>query len=127
MQPAQTTSPSVGTLTAGLKSATFKKPFPTQISANNIKLATADKSIKPQATKPGWLHTPHAEDAIVLNKGQWQKAGEKGSTAVLPVVVDPHVGRNLRPHQAQGVQFLYECIMGLRETNRQAHFVMVKC
>jgi DNA repair and recombination protein RAD54B len=29
-------------------------------------------------------------------------------------VVDPYVGRHLRPHQREGVTFLYECLMGLR-------------
>jgi SNF2 family DNA or RNA helicase len=31
-----------------------------------------------------------------------------------PQVVDPYVGRHLRPHQREGVAFLYECLMGLR-------------
>jgi len=26
--------------------------------------------------------------------------------------------RHLRPHQRQGVKFLYECTMGLRDANR---------
>mmetsp|Transcript_23960 Transcript_23960/g.63379 ORF Transcript_23960/g.63379 Transcript_23960/m.63379 type:complete len:827 (-) Transcript_23960:185-2665(-) len=30
------------------------------------------------------------------------------------VVVDPYLGKSLRPHQVQGVTFLYECISGLR-------------
>lgn len=29
-------------------------------------------------------------------------------------VVDPYVGRSLRPHQQEGVVFMYECVMGLK-------------
>lgn len=39
------------------------------------------------------------------------------NTAGLPVVdvvVDPHLTAHLRPHQRDGVLFLYECVMGLR-------------
>ena len=31
-----------------------------------------------------------------------------------PVVVDPRLGTRLRPHQREGVTFLYECVMGWR-------------
>lgn len=37
---------------------------------------------------------------------------------VTPVVVDPFLGRHLRPHQREGLQFLFECVMGLREAGR---------
>lgn len=34
---------------------------------------------------------------------------------VVPVVIDPIVARKLRPHQVEGVKFMYECVMGLRK------------
>ena len=34
---------------------------------------------------------------------------------VVDVVVDPHLSRHLRPHQREGVVFLYECLMNMRE------------
>ena len=34
---------------------------------------------------------------------------------LVDVVVDPHLSRSLRPHQREGVLFLYECVMGMRE------------
>ena len=30
------------------------------------------------------------------------------------VVVDPYIGRHLRPHQRDGVRFMHECVVGLR-------------
>ncbi len=34
------------------------------------------------------------------------------------MVVDPYLSKHLRPHQRKGVQFLYECVMGLHEVGR---------
>lgn len=33
---------------------------------------------------------------------------------MVDVVVDPHVSTHLRPHQQEGVVFLYECVMGYK-------------
>jgi len=33
---------------------------------------------------------------------------------VVDVVIDPYLASVLRPHQREGVKFLYECVMGLR-------------
>ena len=33
---------------------------------------------------------------------------------LVSVVVDPCVGDKLRPHQREGVQFLYDCVSGAR-------------
>ena len=37
---------------------------------------------------------------------------------MVPVMVDPYLARHLRPHQREGVQFLYDCVMGAREPTR---------
>ena len=42
----------------------------------------------------------------ILNKDQ---DSEKGEVAV---VLDPIVGRKLRPHQVEGVKFLFDCVTG---------------
>jgi len=33
---------------------------------------------------------------------------------ILPVVIDPILSRKLRPHQIEGVKFLYESVMGYK-------------
>ena len=38
-----------------------------------------------------------------------------GGLPVVDVVVDPRLSRDLRPHQREGVIFLYECVMGMRD------------
>jgi DNA repair and recombination protein RAD54B len=34
---------------------------------------------------------------------------------VVDMVVDPVLGRHLRPHQWEGVCFLYECVMQMKQ------------
>lgn len=38
----------------------------------------------------------------------------KAALPVVEVVIDPHLTQYLRPHQRDGLLFLYECVMGLR-------------
>ncbi|KAK7472895.1 helicase [Stygiomarasmius scandens] len=62
------------------------------------------------------LHDPEAEGAIVMKsptKEHMEKHNKK-NRPVVPVVIDPIITRRLRPHQQEGVKFMYECVMGLR-------------
>uniref|UniRef100_A0A3Q1F862 RAD54 homolog B n=1 Tax=Acanthochromis polyacanthus TaxID=80966 RepID=A0A3Q1F862_9TELE len=43
---------------------------------------------------------------------QW--SNNKSGLPVVDVVVDPHLTAQLRPHQRDGLLFLYECVMGMR-------------
>lgn len=43
---------------------------------------------------------------------QWSY--NKSGLPVVDVVVDPHLTSHLRPHQRDGLLFLYECVMGMR-------------
>uniref|UniRef100_A0A3Q3AAG4 RAD54 like n=1 Tax=Kryptolebias marmoratus TaxID=37003 RepID=A0A3Q3AAG4_KRYMA len=64
------------------------------------------------------LHDPFAEDALVLYEPPILSAHEliKADKEKLPVhvVVDPVLGKVLRPHQREGVKFLWECVTGRR-------------
>ena len=48
-----------------------------------------------------------AKDAVLLNNGEALKSGR-----VAAVCVDPALGRHLRPHQVEGVQFMYNAVSG---------------
>jgi DNA repair and recombination protein RAD54B len=39
---------------------------------------------------------------------------------IVDVVLDPFLGRHLRPHQQEGVKFMYECVMGMKEAGEGA-------
>lgn len=58
---------------------------------------------KPQRGEP--LYDPTLEGAIVLRKQHPDDTD---------VVIDPFLAKKLRPHQVQGVRFLYECVMNQR-------------
>ncbi|KAJ5274384.1 hypothetical protein N7505_002929 [Penicillium chrysogenum] len=58
-------------------------------------------------------HDPKAVGALVMPR---PKSVPKGRQ-VVDVVVDPLLAKNLRPHQREGVKFLYECVMGMRSFN----------
>lgn len=56
---------------------------------------------------PGALVMPRP-----MENHQW--VFNKAGLPVVDVVVDPHLAGRLRPHQREGLIFLYECIMGMR-------------
>ncbi|GLC51026.1 hypothetical protein PLESTB_000458000 [Pleodorina starrii] len=66
------------------------------------------------AVAPG-LHDPTAAGAVVLNSTQWDggRGRMRDGRPVAPVVIDPYLGRHLRPHQEEGVRFMYDAVMGL--------------
>ena len=43
-----------------------------------------------------------------------QLENNKKVATIVDVVVDPYIASVLRPHQREGVTFLYECVMGMR-------------
>ncbi|KAI9463687.1 P-loop containing nucleoside triphosphate hydrolase protein [Lactarius psammicola] len=79
----------------------------------------AKPSSKPRANNP--LHDPRAEGAIVMQVPGEEHSNRfnKKSLPIVPVVIDPVLARRLRPHQLEGVKFMYECVMGLRKHEGQ--------
>ncbi|XP_061676283.1 DNA repair and recombination protein RAD54B [Syngnathoides biaculeatus] len=65
-------------------------------------------------------YDPQAAGALVMPRPtpnhQW--SNNKSGLPVVDVVVDPHLTAHLRPHQREGVLFLYECVMGMRAAGR---------
>ncbi|XP_042628504.1 LOW QUALITY PROTEIN: DNA repair and recombination protein RAD54B-like [Cyprinus carpio] len=65
-------------------------------------------------------HDPNAPGALVMPRPttdhQW--LNNKSGSPLVDVVIDPHLTNHLRPHQREGVVFLYECLMGMRLPGR---------
>ncbi|KAF9264199.1 hypothetical protein L218DRAFT_1076746 [Marasmius fiardii PR-910] len=73
-------------------------------------------------TKPAApRHDPKAEGAVVMKSPtkEHQERCNKRNRPIVDVVLDPIVARKMRPHQLEGVKFLYECVMGLRKHEGQ--------
>jgi SNF2 family DNA or RNA helicase len=69
-----------------------------------IALASApaiSSSVMMQLKNPG---------AVVINQNY-------RSTREFPIIIDAHIARHLRPHQIDGVNFMYNCLMGLTNPN----------
>ncbi|XP_043922491.1 DNA repair and recombination protein RAD54B [Protopterus annectens] len=66
------------------------------------------------------LYDPTTSDAMVMPRPtlQHQWIFNKAGLPLVDVVIDPHVAVHLRPHQREGVVFLYECVMGMRANAR---------
>lgn len=82
-------------------------------------MPAASTAISNKATVPttkGPVHDPKAANALVLNERQWQSATL--ASPVTPVVVDPYLCKHLRPHQRDGVKFLYECVAGVKNAGQ---------
>ncbi|ORZ13350.1 SNF2 family N-terminal domain-domain-containing protein [Lobosporangium transversale] len=94
----------------------FKSPFapPTPVEASG--------------PVPQPRHNPNAPYAILLPrpprnhprviKGCGNKRSP-GDIGLVDVVIDPVLGQHLRPHQKEGVQFLYECVMQMKNFHGQ--------
>ncbi|RAL16711.1 DEAD/DEAH box helicase [Aspergillus homomorphus CBS 101889] len=69
---------------------------------------------QPSSTEmPVPRHDPTLPGALVMKRPDAVPSGKR----LVDVVVDPILAKHLRPHQREGVQFLYECVMGMRSFN----------
>lgn len=60
-------------------------------------------------------HNPASPNALVFKRPKKAPSGKQ----IVDVVLDPILTKHLRSHQRAGVQFLYECVMGLRDFGGQ--------
>ncbi|KAI9372411.1 SNF2 family N-terminal domain-containing protein [Aspergillus egyptiacus] len=74
-----------------------------------------ESTVMPSAPRdePTPRHDPKQPGALVMPRPVAVAKGKR----IVDVVVDPILGKHLRPHQREGVKFLYECVMGMRSFN----------
>jgi DNA repair and recombination protein RAD54B len=65
---------------------------------------------KTNSSTPQPRHDPTLPNALVMKRPTVVPKGKQ----IVDVVVDPLISKSLRDHQREGVQFLYECVMGMR-------------
>ncbi|EHB16386.1 DNA repair and recombination protein RAD54B, partial [Heterocephalus glaber] len=92
----------------------FSKPFKSVCKPSSKKnIRDAFQNYKPR-------HDPYTPNSLVMPRPdknhQWMF--NKNCFPLVDVVIDPHVVHHLRPHQKEGIIFLYECVMGMRMNGR---------
>lgn len=92
-------------------------PHPTVPRGSAFKQPLKESTVQVQGSKesPVPRHDPNAAGALVFKRPRSAPTGRQ----LVDVVLDPAIGKLLRPHQREGVKFLYECVMGLRDFNGQ--------
>lgn len=85
------------------------------VSSIPLKSTRQFKSVRPNnplksvsSKEPRPLHDPSSENAILLQTPYACPSGKK----TVPIVLDPVLSRRMRPHQHEGVKFLYNCVEG---------------
>lgn len=91
-----------------LEPSVVKYSYPSKKTTGFMKLSHSNKSMGGVSRKKCVpLFNPDGPDAMVLNRAAWEENKEE----VCPVVLDPKLYKCMRPHQREGVQFLYDCTM----------------
>lgn len=70
---------------------------------------------KKDSNKPTPRHDPAASQALIMQRPKIVPKGKQ----IVDVVVDPLLTQHLREHQREGVKFMYECVMGMRDFDGQ--------
>lgn len=83
---------------------------------NNIQTEEKDTSLSTQAKKslhPQFMRNGVRNKTLSELLSSESKEEETKKFANVPVVIDPRLAKILRPHQVEGVRFLYRCVTGL--------------
>ena len=86
----------------------------TQASYRNPLPQSTELPVK-NKEEPTPRHDPTAPNAIVMKRPESAPKGRQ----IVDVVVDPLLSQHLREHQREGVKFMYECVMGMRDFGGQ--------
>ncbi|KAI0344614.1 hypothetical protein BDW22DRAFT_1482814 [Trametopsis cervina] len=121
--PSQTQAPTIlsSPTVAQPSGHRFKTPAPRADldSSESTKKSVSSASFYAAPAKPkakGPLHDPNAAGAVVMPAPSAAHIAQhnKKNAPIVPVVIDPILARRLRPHQVEGVKFMYECVMAMK-------------
>ncbi|XP_058820119.1 DNA repair and recombination protein RAD54-like [Topomyia yanbarensis] len=91
----------------------FKIPIPNYVAEHTTRCLGMKRPAARRA-----LHDPYACNSLVLytpdDLSEHDKLKMDQNKIQVHVVVDPLLGNILRPHQREGVKFMYECVTGKR-------------
>ncbi|KAF7338222.1 DNA repair protein rhp54 [Mycena venus] len=73
-----------------------------------------EKAAKEAREKTAGMFNPHKSLKDLLGEGKEKKKKDDK----VPVVIDPRLTKVLRPHQVEGVKFLYKCTTGMMVDNQ---------
>ncbi|KIK92409.1 hypothetical protein PAXRUDRAFT_793250 [Paxillus rubicundulus Ve08.2h10] len=73
-----------------------------------------EQAAKEAQEKLAGMYNPHKSLRAMLGEGK----DKKESIPRIPVVIDPRLSKVLRPHQVEGVKFLYKCTTGMMVDNQ---------
>jgi DNA repair and recombination protein RAD54B len=111
-QPPAKVTPPKPSLKDKLKTAKAEsKPAPVTVNKALLQPFKGTTTKTPSLDKPVPRHDPDAAGAVVFKRPKKAPEGRQ----IVDVVLDPMLSKKLRPHQKEGVKFMYECVMGLRE------------
>ena len=96
------------------RNATAPKSLASQVGWKNPMLANTELP-KKITESPKVRNSPKQPGAIVMKRPGRAPEGKE----IVDVVIDPFLAKHLREHQKEGVKFLYECVMGMRDFDGQ--------
>ncbi|KII88390.1 hypothetical protein PLICRDRAFT_161431 [Plicaturopsis crispa FD-325 SS-3] len=73
-----------------------------------------ERAAKEALEKTAGMYNPHKSLKALLGEGK----DKKQKADKVPVVIDPRLSKILRPHQVEGVKFLYKCTTGMVVDNQ---------
>ncbi|KAJ8456479.1 hypothetical protein ONZ45_g11333 [Pleurotus djamor] len=79
-----------------------------------LKQEEKERAAKEAAEKTAGMYNPHKSLKTLLGEDK----ATKEKAPKVPVVIDPRLSKVLRPHQIEGVKFLYKCTTGMLVDNQ---------
>lgn len=98
------------TLQAAVASSITRQPSVRRSSFKPLRPRNPASKLQTTANQsPGPLHDPTSPESCILMPSVVDKFSGKSS---VPVVLDPFLAKQMRPHQREGIKFLYKCVQG---------------